>query len=64
MDSKYEFFTIQEIDEGETFKHVLLDRTLYIKKDGELIADLKDTDVMNMLRALGIDKDFRKGFLK
>ena len=64
MDSKYKFHTIQTFDEGEMYKHVLLNKTLYIEEDGKVIAKLEDTEVMTMLEALGIADDFRKGFLK
>ena len=64
MESKYKYFTIQTVDEGETYKHVLLHKTLYIEEDGKVIAELEDTDVMSMLEVLGIADDFRKGFIK
>lgn len=63
-ETKYEFFATQEVGEGELYKHVLEDKTLYVKKDRELVAVLKDTQIMDMLHALGISYEFKKGFWK
>lgn len=67
MMAEYEFFSTQEVHEGETYKHVLMDKTLYIYRDGEEIAKLNDTDVMRMLEALGlhtVNPDLEKGLWK
>ncbi len=65
MKANYEFIATQLIDKDETYKHILVDKTLFIQKDGKIIAELDDADIMSMLGALGIGtSDFKKGFWK
>ncbi len=62
MEGKYKFIAVQEVEEHELYKHILEDKTLYITDENDkAIATLGQTDIVAMLRALGLRKEIFKG---
>ncbi len=59
---KYKFFATQLVEDHEMYKHILEKKTLYIMdaKDN-VIATLEQGDIVEMLKALGLQKEIFKG---
>jgi len=56
------FYSTQELNEGEMYKHVLQDKKLYITKDDTTILELDSDQIGSMLKALGVvGRDFFNG---
>lgn len=61
--SNFSMWTMQSVDNKNSgYKHIIEDKTLYITKDG-VTMKLIDDEVMQVLKAIGIDTSyFRRGF--